>query len=441
MSKQRRTQHRRPAASPLAALCAALFIVLALAAPVLANEGSTKLSGAAVSPRAGTPSTTIAFGVSYLNHEGSAPTHVSVVIDGTAHAMAGDGSATWKSGADYQWSTTLPAGTHTITFTAESRDKFSDTIDGGTVTITAPTPTPTPTPTPKPTPKPTPTPTPAPDPTPTPTPTPAPRPTPAPTNPPAPTPTAGVTGGTGGSAGSGTGGSDPSSGPGAGSGPDSGTGGSGTGGTTTGTGTTDGSTGWTGGDPTGPIGGSGAGTGGDGTIPGGAGSGPNGGDPGGIIGPGQGGGVDPSGAGIGANGGAGTTSGGAPVNGSSGPSGGQEALTGGTGWGALASALQTLGIKQPPTVTMLPMLVGTSVAMTMAFAFAIFGKKRRDEEQPVPDEVLKAQAARGSGVAATSELTRPFNPPLEGEAAMPRWRRPSLLEARKADPTRSVNTA
>jgi hypothetical protein len=444
VSKQRRTQHRRPAASPLAALCAALFIVLALAAPVLANEGSTKLSGAAVSPRAGTPSTTIAFGVSYLNHEGSAPTHVSVVIDGTAHAMAGDGSATWKSGADYQWSTTLPAGTHTITFTAESRDKFSDTIDGGTVTITAPTPTPTPTPTPKPTPKPTPTPTPAPDPTPTPTPTPAPRPTPAPTNPPAPTPTAGVTGGTGGSAGSGTGGSDPSSGPGAGSGPDSGTGGSGTGGTTTGTGTTDGSTGWTGGDPTGPIGGSGAGTGGDGTIPGGAGSGPNGGDPGGIIGPGQGGGVDPSGAGIGANGGAGTTTGGAPVNGSSGPSGGQEALTGGTGWGALASALQTLGIKQPPTVTMLPMLVGTSVAMTMAFAFAIFGKKRRDEEPPAPDEVLRANAARGQSVVPTSDVLNgvvratTIPGPIDIEAGMPRWRRPSLLEARKADPARTV---
>jgi hypothetical protein len=76
-------------------------------------------------------------------------------------------------------------------------------------------------------------------------------------------------------------------------------------------------------------------------------------------------------------------------------------------------------------------------------AFAIFGKKRRDEEQPLPDEVLQAQAARGSTVAASGAMvgTRPFEAPLEGEAAMPRWRRPSLLEARKADPTRSVATS
>jgi hypothetical protein len=73
-------------------------------------------------------------------------------------------------------------------------------------------------------------------------------------------------------------------------------------------------------------------------------------------------------------------------------------------------------------------------------AFAIFGKKRRDEEQPAPDEVLKAKAARGSDVAASADLVgaRPFQVHLEGEAAMPRWRRPSLLEARKADPTRAV---
>jgi hypothetical protein len=398
VSKQRRTQHRRPAATPLAALCAALFIVLALAAPVLANEGSTKLSDAAVSPRTGTPSTTITFGVGYVNHEGSAPGDVSVVIDGTAHAMAGDGNSTWKSGVVYHWSTTLPAGTHTISFAAESRDKFSDTIDGGTVTITAPAPTP----------KPTPKPTPAPDPTPrpTPTPTPTPHPTPAPTDPPAPTPTAGGTAGSAGSGGSGTDGSGPSSAPGGGTGPDSGTGGAGgTGGTSTGGGTTDGSAGGTGGDPTGPDGAGGSGTGGAG---------------------------------------AGTTGGGASDRGSSGPSGDQEALTGGAGWGALASALQTLGIKQPPTVTMLPMLVGTGTAMTMAFAFAIFGKKRRDEEPPAPDEVLRANAARGHGTVPNSDLVNgvvratTIPGPIDIEASMPRWRRPSLLEARKADPARTV---
>jgi hypothetical protein len=418
VSKQRRTQHRRPAATPLAALCAALFIVLALAAPVLANEGSTKLSNATVSPRSGTPTTTITFAVGYVNHEGSAPSHVSVLIDGTAHAMTGAGGSTWKTGVTYHWSTTLAAGTHTVTFSAESRDKFSDTIDGGTVTITAPSPTP------KPTPKPTPTP--APDPTPRPTPTP----TPAPTDQPAPTPAAGTTGGTGGD------GSSPSSGPGGGSGPDSGSGGS------TGSGTTDGG-GWAGGDPTAPDSGSGAGLGGDGTSSGGAGSGPNGGDSGAGIGAGQGAGTGASGAGTGTDGGAAAGPTGNEASGS-GSGDGQTALTGGTGWGALASALQTLGIKQPPTVTMLPMLVGTSTAMTMAFAFAIFGKKRRDEEPPAPDEVLRANAARGHAAVPTSDVVNgvvratTVPGPIDVEAGMPRWRRPSLLEARKADPARAV---
>jgi hypothetical protein len=108
------------------------------------------------------------------------------------------------------------------------------------------------------------------------------------------------------------------------------------------------------------------------------------------------------------------------------------------------SALSALGFDNgAPHLGLLPTLVGTSGAVAMSMAFAIFGKKRRDEEQPLPDEVLQAQAARGSTVAASGAMVgnRPFEAPLEGEAAMPRWRRPSLLEARKADPTRSVATS
>jgi hypothetical protein len=88
----------------------------------------------------------------------------------------------------------------------------------------------------------------------------------------------------------------------------------------------------------------------------------------------------------------------------------------------------------------MPTLVGTSGAVAMAMAFAIFGKKRRDEAPPAPDEVLKANAARGAGyggVKAAAAIPAPF----DAEAAMPRWRRPSLLEARKADPTRTVTSA
>jgi len=93
VSNQRRTHRLRPAATPLAALCAALFVVLALVAPVLAVQGPTKLYDASVSPRTGTPTTTITFQVGYRNREGSAPEYVRVVIDGTAHAMT-SGAAT-----------------------------------------------------------------------------------------------------------------------------------------------------------------------------------------------------------------------------------------------------------------------------------------------------------------------------------------------------------
>jgi hypothetical protein len=376
VSKQRRTQSVRQAATPLAVLCAALFVVFALVAPVLAVEGPTKLYDPAVSPRTGTPTTTITFEVSYRNREGSAPDHVSVVIDGTAHAMTGVGS-NWKGGSLNRWSTKLAAGTHTVSFEAASRDKFSDTVDGGTVKITVPPPpAPTPAPTPKPTPTPDPTPTTRPDLT-----------TPAPADPSAvpPTPGDGAAGGPDGTGSAGSAGS---------------TGGS-TDGSTDGSGPSSRTT-----DPSG-----------DGLT--GAGS---------ITGTGSDGGPD------GATGG----------NAGAGPDAGRDVVAGGTGWGALASALETLGINRPPSVTMLPMLVGTSTAMTMAFAFAIFGKKRRDEEPPAPDEVLRANAARGHGTVPAGDIVNGVvrgalaPAPVDGEAGMPRWRRPSLIQARKADPTRSV---
>ncbi|HEX2754176.1 MAG TPA: SH3 domain-containing protein, partial [Candidatus Limnocylindrales bacterium] len=248
------------------------------------------------------------------------------------------------------------------------------------------------------------------------------------------TPSAGVdgTGGSGsGGSGSGSGGTD-STGPSAG--PGSGTGG----------------TGAAGGDTTDPTGS--GGTGG----PGGLGTGTSGGDTGTGANAGQGSGngqgTGPDGSANGAGPLAGPGTAGNPGAGSAGgdPSttnggdAGRGIVTGGPGWGAFASALEALGIDRPPSVTMLPMLVGTSTAMTMAFAFAIFGKKRRDEEPPAPDEVLQANAARGHGSVPGSEIAHgvvraaSFPAPLDLEAGMPRWRRPSLLEARKADPNRSV---
>jgi hypothetical protein len=396
VSNQRRTRYLRSAASPLAALSAALVVLAALVGPVLAVQGPTKLFDPVVSPRTGAPTTTITFEVGYRNREGSAPEFVSVVIDGTAHRMTSLGGTSWKTGVRSRWSTTLRAGTHTVSFTATSRDKFSDTVSGGTVTITvAASPAPTPKPTPRPTTKPTPAPTPTPDSGPASAPTPAPAGTATSADP-------------GGPPGSGAStdelGGDPSDIP----GPvtdDTATGGDSRTGSWWSDGSSDGS-----GRSTGLVG---AG------APGMAGPGPGSTD-GGGSGPAD------------------------PTSGSTTAGDGRGVVTGGPGWGALATALAALGIDRPPAITMLPMLVGTSTAMTMAFAFAIFGKKRRDEQPPAADQVLQANAARGLAVVPGSDVVNgvvrgaTVAPPLDLEAGMPRWRRPSLLEARKADPTRST---
>jgi hypothetical protein len=91
----------------------------------------------------------------------------------------------------------------------------------------------------------------------------------------------------------------------------------------------------------------------------------------------------------------------------------------------------------------MPTLVGTGGAVAMAYAFAIFGKKRRDGEPPAPDEVLQLQAASGTGVSSSAELVRgvvrtaAVPAPIDAELSMPRWRRPSLIQARKLDPSRN----
>jgi hypothetical protein len=373
---QRRFESRRPAVGPLVALWAALGILLLAAAPAFAVQGPTKLFDPSVSPRTGTPTTTIRFSVEYRNREGSAPDHVRVIVDGVGHRMTGAGGSDWKSGVTHTWSTRLTAGTHTIAFEAADTRRFSDTIAAGSVTIAA-APAPTPKPTPAATPRPTP------DPTPRPTATPSAPPPAVSSSPSTPAASAGPT--------------------------DS------------------------------PVATSTPGAPGDGGFGAGPGSSP---EPGSGLGP-----LpsvpspsdDPAVAG-----GSSTNAGGRDGDDRAG--GNRGLVTGGAGWGAFANALEVLGIDKPPIVAALPMLVGTSGVMTMTFAFAIFGKRRRDEQPPAPDEVLQANAARGhsnvpGGEVANGVRAAAVAMPLDLEAGMPRWRRPSLLEARKADPTRYVPTA
>jgi uncharacterized membrane protein YgcG len=385
----RRHRGSRGARPILGALGTVFVLLLALVLPAGAVEGPTKLFDASAGPRTGTPTTTIAFTVTYRNREGSAPEYVRVLIDGIPHKMAGTGT-NWKKGVVHRYSAKLPVGVHKIAFLATDTRKFSGTAAGGTITIAVPTPTPKPTPAP--TPKPTPDPTPKPTPVANATPTPDLATTPAPIS---------------------TG--KPGDVTGTGAGPGMGSGSSQTPGT----------------DGTGQA---------DNTVAGGFHQGGWG--PGGSS---SGGGASNSPGGTSGTSGTGTGPGSLTAGGPARPENGPDSDSGGAGWGALTAALKTLGLGSNPQLPgLLTTLVWTSGAVAMALAFAIFGKKRRDEEQPAPDEVLQAQAARGSGVASSGELVRgvvrntSLPAPLDVEATMPRWRRPSLLEARKADPTRFV---
>ena len=160
----------------------------------------------------------------------------------------------------------------------------------------------------------------------------------------------------------------------------------------------------------------------------------------------DGGTIGGPGPGADATGGSGGNAGSTSSGNESGTTSGRGSAGGGPTWGDLANALDALGVRPSPSTTILPMLVGTTTATAMAFAFAIFGKKRRDEEPPAPDEVLQARAARGHSNVPGGEVVgvvrAPTTPgPVDAEAGMPRWRRPSLIEARKADPTRSVSSS
>ena len=110
------------------------------------------------------------------------------------------------------------------------------------------------------------------------------------------------------------------------------------------------------------------------------------------------------------------------------------------GWGDLTRYLEALGLDPAgsPYLRLIPVMIWTTGGVAMAMAFGFFGKRRRDGEPPEPDEVLSAKAARGTGEAATAALVPDgAQTPLDLEMAMPRWRRPSLLQARKADPLRT----
>ena len=148
-----------------------------------------------------------------------------------------------------------------------------------------------------------------------------------------------------------------------------------------------------------------------------------------------------------------------PDGGGSGTTGGPASPDGGPGaqpndgdrgpFAVVATAMAALdGVRPVVPLGLLATLVATSGVVGAAMAFGVFGKRRRDGEQPADDEVLAARAASGMAVAnAYGFADRPSADAAaaallaDPEMALPRWRRPSLLEARKADPLRDAAIA
>jgi hypothetical protein len=418
--------HRAPAwdrARPwLSAVAVAALMLAALAGPVVAHDrysqlrdgtGSTHLRDGWVAPRLARPTSVIRFSVTYRNGVDAAPVFVRVLIDGRPRTMAprtlgGD----YRQGVRFAYAGKLAAGRHRVRFEALGVDGTKASLGAGWVRVVARS--------------------------------------------------------TGGSSGDGS-----SSGHGS-----SGSGGGGSSGAAGGT-TSD--AGSSGGDSTGPGGGgpssSGGSTGGPAGPEAGAGEARGSGDSGVAAAPGaladavsrttgpdddidDGGGMTAGSLGGPLGAGSRTSLAGAsqpivdpsrPTATNNGPAAGSVG-PGNPAHGGRAAGLgapdgsQLLGLGGPldGMLRAYPVLITTSGTVAVWMAFVFFGKRRRDGEPPAPDPVLAAHAAAGPEPVPAASLVPPAASGLPippgvdpDEAALPRWRRPSLMLARKTDPLRT----
>ena len=423
-------------------LPAALVLVLLLLAAATASAAAATghLYDASVSPRSAVAGSSIAFAVTFTDSTGAAPQWVVVEIDGAQQPMTA-GSSDFLHGVRYTASAKPAVGQHAIRFRAKDAGGTGESAWGGYVTITtAATPTPGPTATPGPTRTPVPTATPSPTPTPVPTAAPGPTRTPVPTATPSPTstatpivtpmPTAKPTptptprsttppGKTPNPTATPRPSSGPSSGP--GSSPTTSPGGSPSGAPA----------------PTAVATPATGGTGGQGGTSGG--SKPTA-TPAGGIGAGPVGSPDPGSSNTAASVLATAPDPGAPV-----VKVGRVAgllLSGGGSGAAPAGTPSGLSIPlggSPMSTSELiraltPTIATTGAGIAAWAAFMMFGKRRRDGDAVVSDQVLATAAASCYEVDLTPRLR------VVDEALLPRWRRPSLQEVRKADPLRASVT-
>jgi len=90
--------------------------------------GGTAITNGSVAPRAGTPSTSFTFRVTYFDGDGDVPTVSDVLIDGERHAMALVGGDPAEA-ALYEFTTTLPKGVHSYSFEFNDGHGNTATLD------------------------------------------------------------------------------------------------------------------------------------------------------------------------------------------------------------------------------------------------------------------------------------------------------------------------
>ncbi len=123
-----------------------------------------------------------------------------------------------------------------------------------------------------------------------------------------------------------------------------------------------------------------------------------------------------------------------------GPNGGQ----GGSPFDSITGLLASPG--DDVNLRLFTVGLATSAVTSVGFAFLMFGRRRRDERAPASDEDLATAAGTGYPMATASFGVTPLIPaaapvrvdPGTGgtDVNLPRWRRPSLIAARKSDPVR-----
>ncbi len=80
--------------------------------------------------------------------------------------------------------------------------------------------------------------------------------------------------------------------------------------------------------------------------------------------------------------------------------------------------------------------------VTLTAAFLVFGRRRRDGDSDDGELAVAAATAYGGplAVAPSAIGSLGIDPGTGGtDVDLPRWRRPSLLAARKSDPTRGID--